>query len=362
MANSEDEVVVRLRLKDVRQFIADVKAGKLAIDDLEKKVSKAGRTAARESSSSGGFGLFASLTKHLAFAIPMAIGGAAVATASYAVKSASDLEMVGVSFETLLHSASRAKTMISDLQDFAERTPFRLPDVEEGAQALLGYGFAARDIIPDLTAVGDAAAGLNLGAGGMNGVITALGQILSKGRVQGDEILQLNERHIMAQKYLMQGLHMGPQELRKAIEANKISAQKAIPLILKGLEKDFGGLMDKQAKTLGGLWSNFLDKAQRALVSGVNPMLPSIKKWVKGATDAIPTIMGTFSRLGDMPPLPAQQRSRWRGRLRRIQHHCPRPGRQRRHDRPADRETHRDYTEPRHDRHRRCGPGLPRCG
>jgi hypothetical protein len=57
VASTEDDVVVRLRLKDVKQFIADVKSGKLAIDDLEKKIQKTGRTAARESGSSGGLGI-----------------------------------------------------------------------------------------------------------------------------------------------------------------------------------------------------------------------------------------------------------------------------------------------------------------
>jgi hypothetical protein len=54
VASTEDDVVVRLRLKDVKQFIADVKAGKLAIDDLEKKVKKAGQTASRESARRAG--------------------------------------------------------------------------------------------------------------------------------------------------------------------------------------------------------------------------------------------------------------------------------------------------------------------
>jgi hypothetical protein len=76
VATTEDDVVVRLRLKDVARFIAEVRAGSLSIDELEKKISQAGRTAAKESSpSGGGFGMFASLMKHMAFAVPMALGG-----------------------------------------------------------------------------------------------------------------------------------------------------------------------------------------------------------------------------------------------------------------------------------------------
>jgi hypothetical protein len=79
VASTEDDVVVRLRLKDVKQFIADVKSGKLAIDDLEKKIRKAGRTAARESSSSGGFGKLASHFGFLRYAAYGAVGSLAAA-------------------------------------------------------------------------------------------------------------------------------------------------------------------------------------------------------------------------------------------------------------------------------------------
>jgi phage tail tape-measure protein len=83
--------------------------------------------------------------------------------------------------------------MVASLQSFAARTPFELTDVEKATQRLLAFGFSAKSVIPTLTAVGNASSGLNLGAEGFDRVITALGQIRAKGRLQGDEALQLME-------------------------------------------------------------------------------------------------------------------------------------------------------------------------
>jgi tape measure domain-containing protein len=288
VASTEDDVVVRLRLKDVKQFIADVKSGKLAIDDLEKKIQKAGRTAASASAPSGGLGKLASHFGMLAgFAKTgtLALGAATVGVAGYAVKSAASLEQVSMSFETLLHSAGAARTMVASLQKFAAQTPFEMPDVERGAQKLLAFGFAAKSVIPSMTAVGNAVSGLNLGPEGFDRVITALGQIRMKGRVQGDEMLQLAEAGINANAYLERAFHLTPAQLQKAQQAGKISAAAAIPVILKGMDDQFKGLMAKQSHTLGGIWSNFHDAMEQGLVRLVNPFLPTMKKWLQSATD-----------------------------------------------------------------------------
>jgi tape measure domain-containing protein len=288
VASTEDDVVVRLRLKDVKQFIADVKSGKLAIDDLEKKIQKTGRTAASASAPSGGLGKLASHFGMLAgFARTgtLALGAATVGVAGYAVKSAASLEQVSMSFETLLHSAGAARTMVASLQKFAAQTPFEMPDVERGAQKLLAFGFAAKSVIPSMTAVGNAVSGLNLGPEGFDRVITALGQIRMKGRVQGDEMLQLAEAGINANAYLERAFHLTPAQLQKAQQAGKISAAAAIPVILKGMDDQFKGLMAKQSHTLGGIWSNFHDAMEQGLVRLVNPFLPTMEKWLQSATD-----------------------------------------------------------------------------
>jgi tape measure domain-containing protein len=287
VASTEDDVVVRLRLKDVKQFIEDVKAGKLAIDDLEKQVRKAGQTASRESSGSGGFGKLASHFGFLKYAAVGVVGSVAAAGAGivgYAVKSAASLEQVKVAFTTLLHSASAANTMVANLQKFAQTTPFELAGVEQSTQKLLAMGFSAKSIIPTLTAVGNAASGLNIGQAGMDEIILALGQTKKKGRLQGDELMQLSEHGVDAYTYLEKALKLTPTQLQKAVQAGKVSAGTAIPIILRGMNQQFHGLMDAESHTLGGMWSNFHDAAQQGLMKLANPFMPAMKRWLGEAT------------------------------------------------------------------------------
>jgi tape measure domain-containing protein len=118
----------------------------------------------------------------------------------------------------------------------------------------------------------------------MDRVITTLGQIRMKGRVQGDEMLQLAEAGINANAYLERAFHLTPQQLQKAQQAGKISAAAAIPVILKGMDDQFHGLMEKQSHTLGGMWSNFHDAAQQGLMNLANPFMPAMKRWLGEAT------------------------------------------------------------------------------
>jgi hypothetical protein len=62
------------------------------------------------------------------------------------------------SLTTLTGSAKTAQKTLGDLSKFAAATPFDLQGATSAAQKLLGAGASAKDIIPTLTALGDATA------------------------------------------------------------------------------------------------------------------------------------------------------------------------------------------------------------
>jgi hypothetical protein len=78
--------------------------------------------------------------------------------------------------------------------------------------------------------------------------------------------------------------------LQKAQQAGKISAATAIPIILRGMDDQFRGLMAKESTTLGGIWSNLHDAVQQGLVRMVSPYLPAMKQWLQQLVDAMPQI------------------------------------------------------------------------
>jgi hypothetical protein len=75
--------------------------------------------------------------------------GAGVAAVGLGVKFAASQEQAQVAFTTMLGSARQAQQFVAQLQDFAAKTPFDLPSVTIGAQRLMAFGFAAKDVLPN---------------------------------------------------------------------------------------------------------------------------------------------------------------------------------------------------------------------
>jgi tape measure domain-containing protein len=63
---------------------------------------------------------------------------------------------------------------------------------------MLAMGFSAKEVMPTLTAIGDASSGLGLGAEGLDRITRALGQMRAKGKVSAEEMLQLTEAGVPA--------------------------------------------------------------------------------------------------------------------------------------------------------------------
>lgn len=209
-----------------------------------------------------------------------AVGGAAV---TMGVSTASQLEQVEVGFTTMLGSAEKAHKFMKQLQDFAAATPFEFTDLTDSAQQFLAMGFAAKDVIPMLTAVGDAVAAMGGSAENVESVTRALGQMQAKGKVSGEELMQLTEQGIPALRILADSYGVTTTDMSKMIEKGQVMSAKAIPALIKGLSegtktvKGFGGMMEKQSATMQGKWSTFMDTLQMGLGNIAKRLLPAAK-------------------------------------------------------------------------------------
>jgi len=181
------------------------------------------------------------------------------------VKLAADLETQTKAFQRLLGGADAAKTKLEELQGFAAQTPFTFTEVTDATKRLLALGFAAEEVIPVLTSVGDAASGLGLDSGGMDRIIKAFGDIRSKGVLATQEIKQLAENGIPAFEILAQNLGVTIPEAMKLVEDRAISSQVAINAFMSGINERFGGMMNIQSKTMLGMWSTIVDEAENSM-------------------------------------------------------------------------------------------------
>lgn len=221
---------------------------------------------------------FLQRTLSMAFAFG---GGVAVTTAIGFIGNAvlgmnSRLQQAHIAFETLLGDASAADAFIQQMKDFANVTPFSFQAVEESTQRLMAMGFTAEQTLPTLRAVGDAVAGLGGNSEKLDRVTIALGQMMTAGRVNAQDMRQLTEAGIPAWAMLADAIGKTVGETRKMAENGLISSATAIPAILEGMDAKFGGLMAKQARTAQGAFSTIRDAALLTISGAVEPLFNAL--------------------------------------------------------------------------------------
>lgn len=187
------------------------------------------------------------------------IGAAIAAAGVKAVEAAGKLQNVQTAFTNMLGSAQKAAAFTKELQGFAAATPFEFNQVTSAAQKFLAFGFTAEQVIPTLTAVGDAAAGVGLGADGIDRVTLALGQMAAKSRIQSDEMLQLTEAGIPAWQMLADKIGKSVPEVMDMVSKGAVDSATGINALVEGMNQKFGGMMEQQSHTIQGTWSTLMD-------------------------------------------------------------------------------------------------------
>ena len=201
------------------------------------------------------------------------------------VSLADEFETYQIGFETMLKSKEKATKFMDSAKKFASVTPFDTSAVVSNAQRMLAYGFSDKDIIPDLTKIGNASAALGAGEEGISRVSRALGQMKTNGRLNAEDMNQLTDVGINAWKYLADAEGKSIAQIREMSQKGEISGDKAVKTILNGL-KEFDGMMDKTSNSaVSGLMSNIKDTFDINIVS----------KWGKGLQKGATKGLGEFA-------------------------------------------------------------------
>lgn len=207
---------------------------------------------------------------------------------------AGDFEQTQIAFETMLKSADKANKFLQEASTFANKTPFEFPELINSSKLLLAFGFDAKDVLNTLSTIGDAASGLGAGSEGIDRITRALGQMKAKGRVQAEELLQLQEMGVPANQILQEELGLTADQVAN-IGKEGIESGKAIDALLRGMDKRYGGMMQNQSKTAKGMMSTIKDTLSNGLLrpwgqglwEGVKPGLEKITTWIDENQDTL---------------------------------------------------------------------------
>ena len=180
-------------------------------------------------------------------------------------------------FTALTKDATFAKNMVQELFVFAAQTPMTFEQVSTGAQRLLAYGWAADKVIPTLKALTDAASALGRDEYTIDHLTRALGQMQSKGHVMTQEMIQFAEAGINAWQYLADTLGVDVATAMTMVENRAVDSGIAIEGILKGMQRDFGGMAEELNKSVAGLMTNVEDYSKQILAVVFKPTYDGIR-------------------------------------------------------------------------------------
>ena len=199
--------------------------------------------------------------------------------------NAAELESQTRSLEVLTGSAERAKQIVEDLQRLGAVTPFTSTELIDTAKRLQAFGVETEKVVDITKRLADVS-----GATGaeLAGLATAYGQVQAKGRLQGEELLQFQERGVALQQILRQEYGLTGVEFQKALEKGQISAE-AVEYALRKLT-DAGGKYANgaiaQSDTLRGRMSTLADSVQ-VLAQTIGKTLEPVFKWALTQATAV---------------------------------------------------------------------------
>lgn len=181
------------------------------------------------------------------------------------IKTAAQFEKYKVMLSELQGSEEAGNQAMGWIEDFTMNTPFAINEVTESFLKLRTYGLDPMD--GTMQSIADQAAKMGGNAESVNGIATALGQAWSKGKLQGEEIVQLLERGVPVYDYLIQaskelghkgGLGYTVEELQKMGEQGELTKQ-TIKDLIRVMGEDSKGAAKRQMDTWDGMISNLGD-------------------------------------------------------------------------------------------------------
>lgn len=255
------------------------------------------------------------------------LGFSALGSVIKGVGLAAEAEKNEIAFGTMLQSMDKGKQMVKDLQDFAAATPMNTQDIQMATKTLLQFGTAGKDILPTLKMIGDATGG---DAFRFRMMSLAFGQMSASGRLMGQDLLQMINAGFNPLMEISRKTGKSMATLKQEMEKGKITVDmiKDAFKTATGEGGQFFGLMEKQSKSLSGLFSTMQDdiggflrvvgqdivelfgfkqflmgvsgvaKFFTDIIKDIHPTLKSLVVLVGGASAAIVAIGITWQTLG----------------------------------------------------------------
>ncbi len=229
--------------------------------------------------------------------------GAGVAAAGFAIKSASEMQMLRSNFDVLTGSAEKGAEVFQKLNKMGASTPFETKDLANATKTMLSFGISSDDALKNLKMLGDVSMG---NKEKLSGLSLAFSQVQSTGRLMGQDLLQMinqgfNPLTIISQQTGKSMATLKDEMAKGAISADMVTSafQKATSeggLFFNGMEKGsmtFEGRMSTLKDNVGMVARSIIglsetgDVVKGGLFDKVSMAVVQLTDWLNKNKDAI---------------------------------------------------------------------------
>ena len=223
-----------------------------------------------------------------------AYGAGMTALAASFVKPAAQFEQFTVQLTTLEGSAEGAEKAMAWIETFATKTPLSVEETVQAYARLRAFGLDPTT--GSLQAMVDTMAATGGGAEKLDGLTLALGQAWTKGKLQGEEAMQMLERGVPVWDLLAEAMGKSAAEVQKLSEQGKLGKEE-ITLLMDALGSKYFGASERASETWDGIISNLRDQWTRfqRMVMGSGLFV-----WMKGQLQQLLDTLNTMAANGQL--------------------------------------------------------------
>lgn len=215
-----------------------------------------------------------------------------------AIKSSANFETLAIQLEVLTGSAEKGKKLFDELTQFADKTPFQLPEIVQATRTLLGSNIALKDVVDTTKMLGDVSAG---SGADIKSLAVVYGQVAGMTKLQGQDAMQFISNGIPIWALLQKTTGKSISQLRQLGTDGKISFDLVNKALTQATQK--GGMYykatEKLSESVNGLFSTLGDSINKAFGKLGDEIIKVIdlKNLVKDITVFAGKITDAFSSL-----------------------------------------------------------------
>lgn len=209
------------------------------------------------------------------------------------------MQQLQVALSTILQDKDKANKLISDVVQFAAKTPFNLDDVATGAKQLLAYGSTADEVVNELSMLGDVASGLQIPIGQL---IYLYGTLRTQGRAMTVDIRQFAGRCIPIYEELAKVLGVSKDQVGEFVKEGKVGFAE-VEQAFKNMTSEggkFANLMENSAGTWPQRLSNIEDTLFQKMNDFGNKYKEVFELGIGTAEDLVENLEDVISIIGSL--------------------------------------------------------------